>query len=173
MRKTQMRADGRVTGLLVGAVIVTMSLAGCASTPRDPTSGTCCQFSGPIAYDCAAIENLGPGADLDGRCDQVNQGQSCTWLFSNDECCQIAVDDGYGDVTCGEGEGGGTSGTCCRFTGTIDYDCASIENLGPGGDLDGRCNAVNQGNSCSWFYSAEDCCEIAVNDGFPGDVQCN
>jgi hypothetical protein len=55
----------------------------------------------------------------------------------------------------------------------VAHDCAAIENLGPGADLDGRCNQVNQGQSCSWFYNNDACCEVAVNDGFPGSVQCN
>jgi|GEM_PF-2334716 len=165
MRNTRTRLDSSGTGLLVVA-IVTMSLTACASSPSASTGGTCCQFTGPVAWDCAAIENLGPGADLDGRCNQVNQGQSCSWDYSNEECCEKAVDDGFGDVTCG------TSGTCCQFTGPVAWDCAAIENLGPGADLDGRCNQVNQGQSCSWYYSSDDCCKIALDDGFPGRVQC-
>jgi hypothetical protein len=55
----------------------------------------------------------------------------------------------------------------------VGHDCASIENLGPGADLDGRCNQVNQGQSCSWDYGDLSCCETAVDDGFPGGVVCN
>jgi len=64
--RTQMRVGGSVTCLLVGAAIVAMGLTACASTPGGPAGGTCCTFTGPVAYDCASIENLGPGADLDG-----------------------------------------------------------------------------------------------------------
>lgn len=173
MKRTQIRVDGSVTGLLIGAAIVTMSLLACSSMPKEPTSGTCCQYTGPQSFDCASIENLGPGADLDGRCNQVNQGNSCSWVYSDDDCCQIAVDDGFGDVTCPTPSPAGTSGTCCKFTGVVDFDCASIESLPSGADLDGRCNAVNQGQSCSWFYNEDDCCKIAVDDGIPGGVTCN
>ena len=155
------------TCLLVGAVVVMISVQACCSLPPDPAGGTCCTFTGPVPWDCEAIENLGPGADLDGRCNQVNQGQSCSWDYSIEECCEIAVDDGFGDVTCGHG------GTCCTFTGPEPWDCEAIENLGPGADLDGRCDQVNQGQSCSWDYSDGECCEIAVDDGFPGSVVCD
>lgn len=101
MRETLMRVGSGVTGLLVGAAIVTMSLVACASTSGTSAGGTCCQFTGPVAHDCAAIENLGPGADLDGRCNQVNQGQSCSWFYNNDACCEVAVNDGFpGSVQC-------------------------------------------------------------------------
>jgi hypothetical protein len=172
MKRSLIRVDGSMAGLLVGAVLVAMSLVACPPKPGEPTDGTCCRFTGPVAYDCASIENLGPGADLDGRCNAVNQGQSCSWDYSVEECCERAVNDGFGDVTCGP-DTTGTSGSCCRFTGPVAYDCASIENLPPGGDLDGRCNAVNQGQSCSWFYGNDDCCKIAVDDGIPGSVVCN
>jgi hypothetical protein len=145
--------------------MATMSLVACAPRSHDTAGGTCCQFTGPLAHDCAAIEKLGPGADLDGRCNQVNQGQSCSWDYGNKACCKIAVDDGFGNVTCGD------SGTCCQFTGPMAHDCASIEKLGPGADLDGRCNQVNQGQSCSWDYTNKACCKIAVDDGF-GSVTC-
>ena len=58
------------------------------------------------------------------------------------------------------------------YTGPVAQDCAAIETLGPGADLDGRCNQVNQGSSCAWLYGAEGCCERAVGDGFPGGVVC-
>ena len=160
-----MRIEGRLTGFLLGATMVTIGVLACASTRPEPKGGSCCLFTGPVAYDCASLENLGPGADLDGRCNQVNQGQSCSWNYSNEKCCRIAVDDGFGDVKCG------TGGKCCLFTGPVPHDCASIENLGPGADLDGRCNQVNQGQSCSWDYGNDECCRIAVDDGF-GDVKC-
>lgn len=171
MKPTRIRLDGSA-GLVAGVALVTMSLLACGSMPKEPTSGPCCKYTGFVPHDCASIENLGPGADFDGRCNQVNQGNSCTWLYSDEECCQTAVDDGFGDVEC-PGNGNGTSGTCCQNTGPVAFDCASIENLPPGADLDGRCNAVNQGQSCSWFYSEDDCCEIAVDDGIPGSVTCN
>jgi hypothetical protein len=131
------------------------------------TGGECCTFTGPVPFDCESIESLPAGADYDGRCNAVNQGQSCAWDYTVEKCCDIAVEDGHGDVTCG------TSGECCTFTGPVPFDCESIENLGPGADLDGRCNQVNQGNSCSWDYAADSCCKIAVDDGFPGGVTCN
>ncbi len=166
-----MRIDLEVIGLLAGTVLAAMGFVACAEVRPEPVSGECCIYTGPMTYDCAAIENLGPGADLDGRCNQVNQGQSCAWDYSNPECCEIAANDGFGEVvTC---EPGGTSGECCVFTGPDAHDCAAIENLGPGGDLDGRCTAVNQGNSCSWLYGIEACCQKAVDDGIPGGVQCN
>lgn len=179
MKKPQMRVVGSTMALLVGAALVTMNLLACASMPderppvrgADPTSGDCCVYTGPVSFDCASIENLGPGADLDGRCNAVHQGQSCSWLYGEEECCKIAVDDGFGDVECPDDDPP-TSGRCCQFTGPVAFDCASIENLGPGADLDGRCNAVNQGSSCSWFYAEDDCCTIAVDDGFPGSVVC-
>lgn len=161
MEQTRKRALGR-TALFIAVVLVVMTpwVAGAQST-----SGACCAQTGPVAFDCASIELLGPGADLDGRCNQVNQGQSCSWNYSDQRCCEIAVADGFGDVTCGR------SGGCCLFTGPVGHDCASIENLGPGADLDGRCNEVNQGQSCSWDYSDPRCCEIAVDDGF-GEASC-
>lgn len=61
---------------------------------------------------------------------------------------------------------------CCNPTGPVAFNCASLENLGPGADLDGRCNQVNQGQSCSWDYSIPTCCAKAINDGFPGTVTC-
>ena len=64
----QMRVFGSVARLFAAAAVLTMGLSACASNPPDPTSGTCCTFTGPVSYDCAGIENLGPGADLDGRC---------------------------------------------------------------------------------------------------------
>ncbi len=160
--------------ILVGALIAMTSLAACEPRPHDMPDGggTCCLFTGPVAHDCAAIEKLGSGADLDGRCNQVNQGQSCSWNYANKECCKIAVGDGFGSVTCGDGGDSGKSGLCCLFTGPKAHDCASIEKLGAGADLDGRCNAVNQGQSCSWTYADNSCCQMAVNDGFPGNVDC-
>ena len=169
-RRTANGAALGVAGRIAAAAIVAMSLAACPSSTPDPTSGPCCNYTGPVVHDCAAIENLGPGADLDGRCNQVNQSQSCAWNYSTADCCDTAVSDGIpGDVTCGAI---GPSGECCRFTGPVAHDCAAIENLGPGADLDGRCNAVNQSNSCAWYYGADGCCETAVNDGFPGGVVC-
>ncbi len=53
------------------------------------------------------------------------------------------------------------------------FDCKSIEGLPPGADFDGRCNAVNQGQSCTWNYSDETCCEVAATDANPGNVTCN
>jgi hypothetical protein len=44
--------------------------------------------------------------------------------------------------------------------------------LGSGADIDGRCNQVNQGESCSWNYGDATCCKIAIDDGFPGNVHC-
>ena len=165
-----MRNNLRTTVLFVGAAIVAIGLGGCAEAPK-PVSGKCCLYTGPAAYDCASLENLGPGADLDGRCNQVNQGQSCAWTYSNPECCEIANSDGFGDPV--ECEPGGTSGECCVYTGPVAHDCAAIENMGPGADLDGRCNQVHQGQSCAWLYGEADCCKKAVDDGFPGSVQCN
>lgn len=165
-----MRTDRRVLGRLVAAAIAAMGLVACAEVQPEPVSGECCIFTGPVAHDCAAIENLGPGADLDGRCNQANQGQSCAWNYSIAECCEIAANDGFGEeVVC---EPGGTSGDCCVFTGPVAHDCAAIENLGSGADLDGRCTQVNQGQSCSWLYGKDLCCQKAVGDGFPGSVVC-
>lgn len=57
------------------------------------------------------------------------------------------------------------SGKCCKYTGLMPFMCASIETLNPAdADIDGRCNAVNGGNSCEWNYDDPDCCEIAMND---------
>jgi len=58
------------------------------------------------------------------------------------------------------------SGQCCKYkAGGIPYMCAGIEALPLSEDIDGRCNAVNQGNSCEWNYNDPDCCEIAMSDG--------
>lgn len=169
-----MRIDRRVMVLVVGAALAAMGLVGCATAPPEPpepVGGKCCIYTGPMPHDCAAIEALGPGADLDGRCNQVNQGQSCAWDYSVAECCEIAANDGFGDpVTC---EPGGKDGKCCLFTGPVAHDCAGIESLPAGADFDGRCNQVNQGQSCSWSYATEECCKVAVDDGFPGSVVCN
>ena len=164
-RTAPLRPDGSLTSLLVGAAILSISLLGCVGARPPRTDGDCCRLTGPVSYDCASIENLGPGADLDGRCNAVNQGQSCSWDYGVEACCEKAVADGFGNVTCGP------SGACCKFTRPVGHDCASIENLGPGAELDGRCNAVNQGQSCSWDYSDEACCEKAVADGF-GEASC-
>mmetsp|Transcript_2988 Transcript_2988/g.4032 ORF Transcript_2988/g.4032 Transcript_2988/m.4032 type:complete len:481 (-) Transcript_2988:469-1911(-) len=61
--------------------------------PRNIKSGKCCQYIGPTAYNCAAIELLGPGADIDGRCNQVNGGSSCEWNYNDPDCCEIAMND--------------------------------------------------------------------------------
>src|SRR5262245_42058585 len=164
-----MRLYRKPIGFLVGTLIATMSLAACSAHSHNVPPGTCCRFTGPVNFDCAAVEKLGPGADLDGRCNAVNQGKSCSWYYGNKECCEIAVDDGFGDVSC---DGTGVSGTCCEYTGPKAENCAAIEKLGPGADLDGRCNGVNQGQSCSWDYSVNACCQAAVSDGFPGNVDC-
>ena len=165
-----MRFDRRLIGRLFGAGIVVLGLAACAEVRPEPVSGKCCIYTGPKAHDCKAIENLGPGADLDGRCNQVNQGNSCAWDYSDPECCEVAANDGHGDkVTC---EPDGTDGECCVYTGPVAHDCAAIESLGPGADLDGRCTQVNQGQSCAWLYGDAACCKKAVSDGFPGGVKC-
>jgi hypothetical protein len=164
-----MRNDRKPVGLLLGIAVALTGLVACTEV-KPPTSGKCCLYTGPTVYDCASIETLGPGADLDGRCNQVNQGNSCAWNYANPECCEIAIADGFGDVTSCDPEG--SSGECCVYTGPVAHDCMAIENLGPGADLDGRCNQVNQGQSCSWLYGTEGCCEKAVADGFPGNVQC-
>ena len=171
MKTRRDRSFRGLAGLLLGAACIAVGLAGCTPVKPVPVSGECCIYTGPAAYDCKSIENLGPGADLDGRCNQVNQGQSCAWLYSKEECCETAIADGFGDVTSCEPEG--TSGECCVYTGPIAHDCAAIETMGPGADLDGRCNQVRQGQSCSWLYGDEACCKRAVDDGFPGSVQCN
>ena len=96
-----MRMHGTVTGLLLGTAIVMIGSLACAGMPLDPVDGTCCTFTGPVAHDCEAIENLGPGADLDGRCNEVHQGLSCSWDYSADTCCETAVGDGFpGSVQC-------------------------------------------------------------------------
>ena len=166
-RTAPMRPDGSPTSLLVGVALLSITLLGCVGARPPRTDGACCRLTGPVSYDCASIENLGPGADLDGRCNAVNQGQSCSWDYGDEMCCEKAVADGFGDATCGP------SGECCKFTGPVGHDCASIENLGPGADLDGRCNQVNQSQSCSWDYGDLSCCKTAVDDGFPGAVVCN
>lgn len=66
-----------------------------------------------------------------------------------------------------------TSGNCCLYTGWIPHDCAQYESLGAGFDKDGRCTAVNQGNSCAWNYADPDCCDLALADGFGSiNLQC-
>ncbi len=165
-----MRIDRNPIGL-AGIAFAIIGFVACnGGQPTEPVSGECCMYTGPVAYDCASLENLGPGADLDGRCNQVNQGQSCAWNYSSQECCEKAIADGFGDVTTCAPEG--TSGECCVYTGPVSHDCASIEGLGPGADLDGRCTQVNQGQSCAWLYSKDACCQTAIGDGFPGSVVC-
>jgi len=96
-----MQTGGRLTSLLVSVVFLSIALPNCVGTRPPRTDGACCRLSGPVAYDCASIENLGPGADLDGRCNQVNQGQSCSWDYSDEACCETAVADGFpGIVVC-------------------------------------------------------------------------
>ncbi len=172
MKSALRRSRGSSTGILVGVVVVALGALACSKAPPIVSvGGECCIYTGPVGYDCASIENLGPGADLDGRCNQVNQGQSCAWNYSIDECCETAANDGFGDVVdCPVEEG--TSGECCIYTGPVGFDCGSIENLGPGADLDGRCTQVNQGQSCSWLYGIDQCCQTAIGDGFPGGVVC-
>lgn len=159
-------------GALAAALAAVGGLLACVEAqpqPR-PTSGDCCIYTGPQVHDCAAIETLGAGADLDGRCNQVNQGSSCAWDYSDPECCEIAATDGAGErFSC---EPGGTSGECCVYTGPVAADCAALEALGPGADLDGRCSQINQGMSCSWLYGQEGCCEKALADGFPAGIVC-
>ena len=95
-----MRLYSKRVATLLGAVIATIYLAAC-NRPGDTPTTACCQFKGPRAYDCAAIEKLGSGADLDGRCNQVNQGESCSWNYGDATCCKIAIDDGFpGNVHC-------------------------------------------------------------------------
>ena len=152
-----------------------------ARRPIQPTTGECCRYTGPVAFDCQMMESLPVGADRDGRCNEVNQGQSCTWNYSNPTCCELAVTDQVNPdgITCTETTPTTTTttkptaGTCCKNTGSVPEDCAFFETLGAGADRDGRCNAVNQGHSCSWDYSDPDCCQRAVADGFnPTGIVC-
>lgn len=172
MKKAPSRMGGGLTGVVMLTAIFAMGSLACTGAPPIVSEGgKCCIFTGPVAHDCAAIENLGPGADLDGRCNQVNGGQSCAWDYSVEECCETAANDGFGEVVdCPVDEGG--SGECCVYTGPVGEDCAALENLGPGADLDGRCTQINQGQSCSWLYGIDECCQTAVGDGFPGSVVC-
>ena len=50
---------------------------------EDGESGECCKYTGPIPANCTFYENLPTGADLDGRCSQVNQGMSCSWDYTD------------------------------------------------------------------------------------------
>ena len=67
----------------------------------DGQSGNCCKYTGHIFADCGAIESMA-GADVDLRCQSVNMGMSCTWDYSNPDCCERALADGFNSlgVTC-------------------------------------------------------------------------
>lgn len=96
-----MRPHGSLTTLLVGAAILSIGFLGCVGARPPVTDGGCCRRTGPVGYNCASIEILGSGADLDDRCNQVNQGQSCSRDYSDETCCETAVDDGTpGGVVC-------------------------------------------------------------------------
>jgi hypothetical protein len=66
-----------------------------------PQSGECCKVVTPVQgvyQDCAQLEatlNTMSGADVVGRCNQINQGESCRWTCAQPEpvvdCCLNAT----------------------------------------------------------------------------------
>eukprot|EP00566_Odontella_aurita_P013073 CAMPEP_0113525790 /NCGR_PEP_ID=MMETSP0015_2-20120614/369_1 /TAXON_ID=2838 /ORGANISM="Odontella" /LENGTH=476 /DNA_ID=CAMNT_0000424019 /DNA_START=42 /DNA_END=1472 /DNA_ORIENTATION=- /assembly_acc=CAM_ASM_000160 len=90
-----LRRSTQANGIIDGPALSDFRDPCVCAIPKPFQSGECCKFTGPLPFNCAAIDAMigVPGADIDGRCNAVQGGNACAWDYSNPDCCEIAMND--------------------------------------------------------------------------------